>query len=56
MASTEKELTDHLERLRSDISSLTETVSQLVSDTAGIKSTLKRVMGDEPADPAAPPV
>jgi len=41
-STTEKDLNDHLERLRSDISSLTETVSQLVSDTAGIKSTLKR--------------
>src|SRR6185312_13889799 len=40
--SSEKDLSDHLERIRADISSLSETVSTLVSDTAGIKSTLKR--------------
>jgi ElaB/YqjD/DUF883 family membrane-anchored ribosome-binding protein len=38
----EKELSDHLERIRADISSLSDTVATLVSDTAGIKSTLKR--------------
>jgi ElaB/YqjD/DUF883 family membrane-anchored ribosome-binding protein len=40
--SSEKDLSDHLERIRADISSLSETVATLVSDTAGIKSTLKR--------------
>jgi ElaB/YqjD/DUF883 family membrane-anchored ribosome-binding protein len=40
--SPEKDLSDHLERIRADISSLSETVATLVSDTAGIKSTLKR--------------
>lgn len=38
----EKDLSDHLDRIRADISSLSETVSTLVSDTAGIKTTLKR--------------
>lgn len=42
MAASEKDLADHLERIRADIGSLSETVSQLVSDTAGIQATLKR--------------
>lgn len=41
-SNTEKDLSDHLDRIRSDISSLSDTVASLVSDTAGIKSTLKR--------------
>jgi ElaB/YqjD/DUF883 family membrane-anchored ribosome-binding protein len=42
MASTDKDLADALERIRTDISALSGTVSQLVSDTAGIQTTLKR--------------
>jgi ElaB/YqjD/DUF883 family membrane-anchored ribosome-binding protein len=39
---TEKDLSEHLETIRKDIASLSETVSQLVSDTAGIQASLKR--------------
>jgi ElaB/YqjD/DUF883 family membrane-anchored ribosome-binding protein len=41
-ASADKDLAEHLETIRADIASLSETVSQLVSDTAGIQATLKR--------------
>jgi ElaB/YqjD/DUF883 family membrane-anchored ribosome-binding protein len=39
---TEKDLADHLETIRKDIASLSETVGQLVSDTAGIQASLKK--------------
>ena len=41
-ARTEEDLAEHIERIRSDIASLSQTVSQLVNDTAGIQATLKR--------------
>jgi ElaB/YqjD/DUF883 family membrane-anchored ribosome-binding protein len=41
-ARPEEELAEHIERIRSDIAGLTETVAQLVNDTAGIQATLKR--------------
>lgn len=52
-STTEKDLSDHLERIRSDISSLSETVATLVSDTAGIKTTLKRTAGNAAKQAAA---
>lgn len=42
---TEKDLADHLETIRKDIASLSETVGQLVSDTAGIQASLKKRVG-----------
>ncbi len=42
MATTsEKELNDNLDRIRSDIASLTESVRTLMADSAGIQSALK---------------
>ena len=38
---TEKELSDNLEKIRADISSLTDSVKTLMSDSAGIQSALK---------------
>jgi ElaB/YqjD/DUF883 family membrane-anchored ribosome-binding protein len=38
---TEKELTDSLDKIRSDISSLTDSVKSLVAESAGIQSALK---------------
>ena len=38
---TEKELSDNLDRIRADISSLTESVKTLMADSAGIQSALK---------------
>ena len=38
---TEKELSDNLDKIRSDIASLTESVKTLVADSAGIQSALK---------------
>ncbi|HMN85936.1 MAG TPA: hypothetical protein PKA74_08130 [Bauldia sp.] len=38
----EKEFTDNLEKIKAEISALTETVSKLVSDTAGMQATLKK--------------
>ncbi len=40
-APTEKELNDALERIRGDISSLTDSVKGLMADSDGIKSALK---------------
>jgi ElaB/YqjD/DUF883 family membrane-anchored ribosome-binding protein len=37
-----EDLSQHVDRIRTDIASLTETVRQLVSDTAGIQATLKQ--------------
>jgi len=42
MASSEKDIAEHLQTLRADIAALTDTVADLVSDTAGIKQSLKR--------------
>lgn len=39
---TERDLAEHLETIRKDISALSETVGQLVSDTAGIQASLKK--------------
>jgi ElaB/YqjD/DUF883 family membrane-anchored ribosome-binding protein len=41
-ASADKDLGEHIETIRADIATLSETVSQLVNDTAGIQSALKR--------------
>jgi ElaB/YqjD/DUF883 family membrane-anchored ribosome-binding protein len=41
-ARADEDLAEHIERIRSDIAALSETVAQLVSDTAGIQATLKR--------------
>ena len=38
----DEDLSDHVDRIRSDIAALSETVRQLVSDTAGIQATLKQ--------------
>ena len=38
---TEKELSDNLEKIRADISSLTDSVKTLMADSAGIQSALK---------------
>ena len=58
----EKDLADSLERIRSDIAALGQTVGQLASDTAGIQATLKKrvssaakqaaAMGEEMLDEA----
>ncbi len=40
-ARAEEDLAEHIERIRSDIAALTQTVSQLASDTAGIQATLR---------------
>lgn len=41
-ARADEDLAEHIERIRSDIAALSETVAQLVSDTAGIQAALKR--------------
>ncbi len=38
---TEKELSDNLDKIRTDIASLTESVKTLMADSAGIQSALK---------------
>ena len=38
---TEKELSDNLDRIRSDIAALTDSVKTLIADSAGIQSALK---------------
>jgi ElaB/YqjD/DUF883 family membrane-anchored ribosome-binding protein len=38
---TEKELSDNLDKIRSDIASLTDSVKTLMADSAGIQSALK---------------
>jgi len=43
-ARTEKDLSQHLDAIRADLQTLSETVSQLVADTAGIQAGLKRRM------------
>jgi len=40
-APTEKELSESLEKIRSDISSLTDSVKSLMAESAGIQSALK---------------
>ncbi len=39
---SETDISDHIDRIRSDIATLSETVAQLVSDTAGIQATLRK--------------
>jgi ElaB/YqjD/DUF883 family membrane-anchored ribosome-binding protein len=42
MAATEKDFNDNLDKIRAEISALTDTVSKLVSDTAGMQAALKK--------------
>ncbi|MEP0322079.1 DUF883 family protein [Bauldia litoralis] len=39
---TDKEMSENLDKLRADIAALSATVKTLVSDTSGIQSTLKK--------------
>lgn len=52
MATKEEDLAAHIERIRADIATLSETVSQLVKDTSGIQASLRRRVNSAARDAA----
>jgi ElaB/YqjD/DUF883 family membrane-anchored ribosome-binding protein len=50
MVAADKDLADHLQTIRSDISSLMQAVSQLASETGGIHKSLRQSLGDAAKD------